>query len=106
MLHIEHSNQSAIVCLRIYYAPGMVILLVEHWCCIFNNMEKITLNYLMKNMLIPDKTTYYIKMIEKNESLIKHIKWKARFFLYKKDPHMDKKKHLDLKYIIHWEFRN
>ena len=69
----------------------MVILLVEHCCCIFNNMEKITLNYLMKNMPIPDKTTYYIKMIEKNESLIKHIKWKAHFFLYKKEPHMDKK---------------
>ena len=46
----------------------------------------------MKNILIPDKTTYYIKMIEKIQSLIKCIRWKAHFFLNKKDPHMDKKK--------------
>ena len=53
-------------------------------------MEKITLNYSMKNIPIPDKTTYYI-MIEKIESLIKRIRWKAHFFLNKKDQHMDKK---------------
>ena len=45
----------------------------------------------MKNTPIPDKATYYIKMIEKIESLIKRIIWKSHFFLNKKDPDMDKK---------------
>ena len=54
-------------------------------------MEKIILNYSMKNIPVTDKTTYYIKMIEKIESLIKCIRWKSHFFLNKKDPRMDKK---------------
>ena len=45
----------------------------------------------MKNSPIPDKATYYIKMIEKIESLIKRIIRKSHFFLNKKDPDMDKK---------------
>ena len=66
---------------NIYYASCIAILLVEHCYCIFNNMEKITLNYLIKNILIPDKTTYYIKMIEKIESMIKRIRFNS-FQLY------------------------
>ena len=52
-------------------------------------MEKIKFNYSMKNIPIPDKSKYYIKFIEKIESFIKRIRWKAYFFLNNdnKDPH-------------------
>ena len=36
-------------------------------------------------------------MIEKIESLIKHMRWKAHFFLNKKHQHMDKKETFGLK---------
>ena len=43
----------------------------------------------MKNIPIPDKSTHYIKLIEKIESFIKRIRWKAHFFLNNdnEDPH-------------------
>lgn len=39
----------------------------------------------MKNIPIPSRNTYIKKLIEKTESVIKHIRWKAFFFEQNKD---------------------
>ena len=44
-------------------------------------MEKINYNYLLKNIPIPRNTSYQLKLIEKVESVIKRMRWKAHFFL-------------------------
>ena len=46
-------------------------------------MEKINFNYSLKNIPIPSKTSYELKLIEKIESVIKRIRWKAFFHLNK-----------------------
>ena len=42
-------------------------------------MEKITFNYSMKNIPVPPRNTYMKKLIEKTESVIKRMRWKAFF---------------------------
>ena len=44
-------------------------------------MEKINYNYLLKNIPTPRNTSYQLKLIEKVESVIKRMRWKAHFFL-------------------------
>ena len=44
-------------------------------------MEKLNLNYSLKNILIPDNTSYQAKLIEKIESVLKRMRWKTHFFL-------------------------
>ena len=61
-------------------------------------MEKITLNYSMKSVPIPDKTTYNFKMIEKIESLLKRIDGKPVSSRTRKIQTWTKKKHLNLKH--------
>ena len=44
-------------------------------------MEKLNFDYSLKNIPIPPKQQYKIKLIEKIESLVKRMRWKAHFFL-------------------------
>lgn len=44
-------------------------------------MNSHNFNYSMKNIPIPDNTSYKLLLIEKVESFIKRIRWKAFFFL-------------------------
>lgn len=44
-------------------------------------MEKLNYDYSLKNIPIPDDTTYRLHLIEKIESVIKRMRWKAHFFL-------------------------
>ena len=44
-------------------------------------MEKINFNYSLKNIPLPSKSSYQLKLIDKVESLIKRMRWKAYFFL-------------------------
>ena len=48
-------------------------------------MEKIVFGYSLKNIPIPTKNTYLKSMISKVESFITRMRWKAIFFLNKKD---------------------
>ena len=43
-------------------------------------MERVSLNYSMKNIPIPSKNAYLKNLILKLESFIKRIRWKAYFF--------------------------
>ena len=43
-------------------------------------MEKKNFNYSLKNIPVPSVTTYKMKLIEKVESVIKRMRWKAIFF--------------------------
>ena len=44
-------------------------------------MKKINYNYSLKNIPTPSITSYQLKLIEKVESVIKRMRWKAHFFL-------------------------
>ena len=44
-------------------------------------MEKLNLNYPLKNIPIPDNLPYQVRLIEKLEIVLKRICWKALFFL-------------------------
>ena len=43
-------------------------------------MEKLNLNYSMKNIPTPNNNTYILKLIDKVEAVIKRMRWKL--FLY------------------------
>ena len=43
-------------------------------------MDKVNSNYSLKNILLPNKDTYRKNLIQKVESFIKRIRWKAFFF--------------------------
>ena len=47
-------------------------------------MNKKTFNYSLKNIPIPSKKSYLLKLIEKVELVIKRMRWKAVFFDQKK----------------------
>ena len=38
-------------------------------------LEKLNFNYSLKNIPIPDNTTYNLKIIEKIESVLKRMRW-------------------------------
>ena len=44
-------------------------------------MNSQSFNYSLKNIPIPDSTSYKLLLIETIESFIKRIRWKAFFFL-------------------------
>ena len=46
-------------------------------------MEKINFNYSLKNIPTPTKTSYQLMLMEKIESVIKRMRWKAHFYLNK-----------------------
>ena len=53
-------------------------------------MEKINCNYSLKNIPIPSKSSYQLKLIDKIESVIKRMQWKAHFFMSGNVIHCDK----------------
>ena len=44
-------------------------------------MERIKFDYCFKNMPIPSRKSYQLQLIDKIESAIKRMRWKAHFFL-------------------------
>ena len=44
-------------------------------------MEKFNINYSLKNIPIPSNESHLIKLIEKIESVVKRMRWRAHFFL-------------------------
>ena len=44
-------------------------------------VEKLNFDYSLKNVLVPDNTTYNLKKFEKFESILKRIRWEAYFLL-------------------------
>ena len=50
---------------------------------LIQTMEKISLSYSLKNISYADKLSYTFKLMEKIESVIKRIRWKAYFYLNK-----------------------
>ena len=44
-------------------------------------MEKIQLTYSTKNIPLPPRNVYKAKLINKVESVIRRMRWKAHFFL-------------------------
>jgi len=50
-------------------------ILVEH-SFMSSSMEKIKLDYSLKNIPTPDKNTYELLLIEKIEAVGKHMRWK------------------------------
>ena len=76
--------------LYMYYALRFV--LVEYSVChevigralylfILYSMEKTNYGYSLKNIPVPSKRSYNLKLIEKIESVIKQMRWKTYFFL-------------------------
>ncbi len=55
-------------------------------------MKTHNFNYSLKNIPIPDNTSYKLLLIEKIESFIKRIRWKAHFFLNSEDSKKDSNK--------------
>ena len=49
-------------------------------------MNSRNFNYSLKNIPIPDNTSYKLQLIEKIKSFIKRIHWKAHFFLNSEEP--------------------
>ena len=47
-------------------------------------MQRIPINYSLKNIGIPSKDQYRRRLIEKVESVTQRMRWKAYFFLNKK----------------------
>ena len=46
-------------------------------------MEKLSFDYSLKNIPLPDERSFQLKLIEKIESILKRMRWKAHFFLSK-----------------------
>ena len=46
-------------------------------------MEKLSFDYSLKNIPLPDKRSYKLKLIEKIESVIKRMLWETHLFLSK-----------------------
>ena len=49
-------------------------------------MGKSSFNYSLRNIPFPDKSSYTLKLMEKIESVIKRMWWKAYFYLNKETP--------------------
>ena len=47
--------------------------------------KRFDINYSLKNIPIPSTTTYLTRLIEKVESVVKRMRWKAFFFLKGKE---------------------
>ena len=48
---------------------------------LYTNMERISFNYSLRNIPVPTLGSYKLRLIEKIESVIKRMRWKAHFFL-------------------------
>ena len=54
-------------------------------------MERISFNYSLKNIPVPLPPSYKLRLIEKIESVIKRLRWKADFYLNKDDENKNTK---------------
>ena len=60
--------------------------MVEHFIFVLIHiMEKLSFDYMLKNIPLPDKRSYQLKLIEKIESVLKKVRWTTHFFLSKKN---------------------
>ena len=67
------------------------------WCCVFlvlwflcatvayfhgknKNMERINFRHSLKNIPVPSQKSCQLQLIDKNECIIKRMRWKAHFF--------------------------
>ena len=55
----------------------------ELYIVLIQSMENTSFNYSLKNIPFPDKSSYTLKLMEKIESVIKRMRWKAYFYLNK-----------------------
>ena len=46
-------------------------------------MEKSAIKYSLKNVPIPSKESYQLNLIDKIESLVKRMRWRAFYYLFK-----------------------
>ena len=53
------------------------------YIALIQTIEKISFNYSLKNIPFPDKSSYTLKLMEKIESVVKRMRWKAYFYLNK-----------------------
>ena len=49
-------------------------------------MDKFSISHSFKDIPIPPKKEYLIRLLEKTENLIERMRWKAFFYLQPKDP--------------------
>ena len=47
-------------------------------------MEKLDIDYTLKNIPIPSNKSYLMKLTEKIENIVKRMYWRAYFFLQEK----------------------
>ena len=64
-------------------------------------MEKLNLNYSLKNIPITDNISYQVKLIEKIESVLKRMRWRAHFFLNQSKRQANTKTTYDFKSRLH-----
>ena len=63
---------------------SFLLQLLEHSIVLKLIMEKLDIDYLLKNIPIPPNESYLIKLVEKTESVVKRMRWRAHFFLQEK----------------------
>lgn len=63
---------------------------------LYIKMENIDFNYSLKNTPAPSGSSYQLKLIDQNESVIKRMKWKAFLFLKDNNSMKPRNKHLVL----------
>ena len=63
---------------------SFLLQLLEHSIVLKLVMEKLDIDYLLKNIPIPPNESYLIKLVEKTESIVKRMRWRAHFFLQEK----------------------
>ena len=64
-------------------------------------MERLSFDYSLKNIPLPDKSSYQLKLIEKIEFVLKRMCWKAHFFLSKENQQPETLKTYGLKWRNH-----
>ena len=58
-------------------------------------MEEVNFNYSLKNIPTPTKTSYQLMLMEKIDSFIKRMRWKAHFYLKKDTSNIAYKKNTE-----------
>ena len=81
--YIEHYLVSMHYLRKLYHAPFCYSYLST---LLYSNLswKKLDINYSLKNIPIPSNESYLIKLIEKIESVVNRICWRAHFFLQEK----------------------
>ena len=73
-----------------------VLQMIKH-IILVQSMEKNSFNYSLKNIPLPDKSSHTLKLMEKIESVIKRMRWKAYFYLNKETQEKQQKNTFGLK---------